>query len=78
MTMALFGEPVSLDVNLPLLILPSVLAGIPKTLESVKQINNQKLVAPSSVPRISINTGESSFFGEKCLVEKVGSLLQLK
>lgn len=45
--------------------------GLAKSLQTVDHINNPSLIAPSSALRMSINTGESSFFGEKYLVEKV-------
>lgn len=50
--------------------------GLAKSLQTVDHINNPSLIAPSSALRMSINTGESSFFGEKYLVEKVSIRLK--
>lgn len=50
---------------------PEVFVGQPKSLELLEHIKNPSRKAASSALRISINTGESSFFGTKYLVEKV-------
>lgn len=48
-------------------------AGMPKILLTTKHITDptQTIFAPSSVFKITLNTGESSFYGEKYTVEKV-------
>ena len=48
-------------------------AGLPKVLVTRDRILNptQNANAPSNVFKITLNTGESSFYGEKYIMEKV-------
>ncbi|PPQ93825.1 hypothetical protein CVT25_013534 [Psilocybe cyanescens] len=46
-------------------------AAVPRGLLAKKHMANPSLVSPSSVYRISINTGVNAFYGEKYRVEKV-------
>jgi hypothetical protein len=45
--------------------------GIPRSLEFLKHFYNPTAASPVTGLRVSINTGRSSFFGEKYSVEKV-------
>lgn len=74
-TTGLFGVQVSYTSNVLFEKITQIshFVGLPKSLATVDHINNPDLIAPSSVLRMSINTGESSFFGEKYLVEKVSN-----
>jgi len=45
--------------------------GMPKFGKSLAKVDNPDRLAPSSIHRVSVNTGEGSFTGKKYLVEKV-------
>jgi hypothetical protein len=46
-------------------------AGIPQIFTALAHMRNPSLLSPSTVERVSINTGPNSFYGEKYKVEKV-------